>query len=155
MAEVHQRPRRRKGGDPSLVVRRLDAFIAAAEALHEAWDPVLEIGGCPRYLCVFDDFIEDLRFWKERTVEGRDVELSEVEPLDFTDAKAVEQWLNALDCTAKDAIAAGDDATKAPGRRLLGRATARMHVEEARHKLRSLLEAARRGAPERPTVVGG
>jgi len=136
-------------------VRRLEAFVAAAEALYEAWDPLLEIGGCPRYLLAFDDFVEDLRDWKECTSEARDVELSEVEALDFTDAKEVERWLDAVDCAAKDAIAAGDDATRPPGRRLLGRATARAHVAEARHKLRSLVEAARRGAPERPAAAGG
>ncbi len=152
MAEVHQRRRRRKGGDPSLVVRRLEAFIAAAEALHEAWDPLLDCGGCPRYLLAFADFLEDLRDWMECTKEARDVALSEVEPLDFTDAKEIEQWLDAVDCAAKDAVAAGDDATRSPGRRLLGRATARAHVAEARHKLRSLVEAARRGAPTMPVT---
>ena len=147
MAEVHRRPRRSKDDVRPLPVRRLEAFIDAAEALLEAWDPVLERGGYPRYLRSFDEFIEDLKLWAGCVDEAADVEVRDVEALDFRDAKAVRKWLAALECAWQDAVAAGDDATRAPGARVLGRAEARSHVLGARQQLLCLMEAGRKGAP--------
>jgi hypothetical protein len=155
MAEVHQRLSGRKDGEPSLVLRRLDAFIAAAEALLEAWDPVLERGGYPRTFPSFDELMVDLRTWRDFAADAAVVETSHVEPLDFTDSTALHKWLDAVDCATHDALAAGDDATRPPGRRVLGRAMARTHVLEARHQLLCLFEAAKRGAPEKPAAGGG
>ena len=93
MTEVHQRPRGRKGGDPS--------------AVH-------------------------------------------VEPVDLADPEEARRWLDKLESDIYDAIAAGDDATRPPGQRDLGRRMAREHILEAHRSLRLLIEAARRGLPAKP-----
>ena len=155
MAGLHQRPRGRKDDGRPLAVRRLEAFIDAADALYEAWDPVLERGGYPGYLRSFDELIEDLKVWAGCVDEAADVELRDVDALDFGDAKAVQKWLAALECAWQDAVAAGDDATRAPGARVLGRAMARSHVVGARHQLLCLMEAARKGAPVVEEAKGG
>lgn len=145
MTEVHQRLRGRKAGDPSLVIRRLDAFVAAAEGLLEAWDPVLDAGAYPRRLPSFDEFVAELQEWRDSAKEMDTVKKSNVAPLDFADAKALRIWLDHLHSDIHDAIAAGDDATRPPSQRDLGRTTARAHILESRHTLRHLLEAAERG----------
>jgi len=155
MARVHQRRLRRKEDARPLPVRRLEAFIVAADALLEAWDPVLERGGYPRYLRSFDEFIEDLKVWAGCVEEAADVELRDVEALDFSDAKVVAQWLAVVDCAWQDAVGAGDDATRAPGARVLGRATARGQVLGARQQLMCLMKAARMGAPVVEVAKGG
>jgi hypothetical protein len=68
-----------------------------------------------------------------------------VEPLDFGDTEAVRRWLDAVGHAVEDALAAGEDATRPPGKRALGRAMAREHVVEAGEQLRCLMEAARMG----------
>jgi hypothetical protein len=150
MAEVHQRLKRRKGGDPSLVIRRLDAFIDAADALLNAWDPVLEGGGYPRCLPSFDEFIDHLREWRESASELDGVKRSGVEPVDLAKPEELRRWLLKLDANICDAIAAGDDATRPPGQRDLGRMMARQRILESRHSLRVLVEAARRSLPAMP-----
>ena len=121
----------------------------------EAWDPVLERGGYPGYLRSFDEFVEDLKVWAGCVDEAADVALRDVDALDFRDAKAVQEWLAALEHAWQDAVAAGDDATRAPGARVLGRAMARSHVVGARHQLLCLMEAARKGAPGVEEAKGG
>src|SRR5262245_23039411 len=123
MAEVHQRPHGRKGGDPSLVIRRMDAFIAAAEALFDAWDPALEAGDCP--VPSFGAFVRQLHAWRASAKDMDTVKRSDVTPLDFSDAAALRDWLRKLRSDIDDALAAGDDATRPPGERSLGRAMAR------------------------------
>jgi hypothetical protein len=150
MAEVHQRPRGRKDGDPSRAVRSLEAFVAAAGALLEAWHPILDGTAYPPCLHDFNDFVVDLGEWLASIQERAEVQASDVPPLDFTDPKGLRDWLRSLDSNFHDLLAAADDATRPPARRELGRATARANILEARRAMRGLLEAATRGAPEVP-----
>ena len=109
---------------------------------------MLERGGYPRYLRSFDEFVEDLKIWAGCVDEAADVELRDVEAVDFRrrEGGARSGWA-ALDCAVQDAVAAGDDATRAPGARVLGRAITRSHVVGRGHQLLCLMEAARKGAP--------
>jgi hypothetical protein len=52
-------------------------------------------------------------------------------PLDLGDPIAARTWLLALRETVRDATSAGEDQTRPPGRRRLGRATAREAIAEA------------------------
>jgi hypothetical protein len=52
--------------------------------------------------------------------------------LDWGDAAAVRAWARDVYVQARDAIAAGEDATAPPGARELGRAAARRIIQEAR-----------------------
>jgi hypothetical protein len=152
MPDVPQRSRERKEADPSLVIRRLDAFIAAAEALLEAWDPILEAGGYPTSLPLFDDLIGYLHRWRDSAKEMHTIRTSVVAPLRVSDPGELCTWLDSLQSGIDDAIAAGDDATRPPSQRALGRTMARQKILESRHALRQLLEAARRGvAPATPS----
>lgn len=54
-------------------------------------------------------------------------------------------WLDAVRQQTDDAIAAGEDATRRPRRRVLSRREARRKLEAARVALATLLDAARRG----------
>ncbi len=150
MAEVHQRLSGRKGRDPSVAIHSLEAFVAAAKVLRDTWDPILDGTAYPPTLPDFNDFIHDLADWLASIQERAEVEASAVEPLDFTDPEALREWLRALDCNFHDLLAAADDATRPLGRRELGRVLARSKVLEARRSMRSLIEAAERGAPEAP-----
>jgi hypothetical protein len=132
----------------------MDALIEAAWGLVEAWDPVLEGDSYLRCLLSFKDFVLDLDLWRDDVEDLLAVKASDVTPLDFTKPWALRQWLVALDDSISDAVDAGDDATLPPGRRVLGRATAREHILDARHSLRCLLEAANRGAPPVPEPPG-
>ena len=55
--------------------------------------------------------------------------------LDWNDAAAVSAWARDVYVQVLDALAAGEDATRPPGRRELGRRAARRIVTEARRKL--------------------
>jgi hypothetical protein len=123
MTEVHQRHERRKGADPSLVIARLEAFVDAASALLREWRAAADEPG---------------------SVEGG------VEPLDLADPEDVRRWLDKLDGDVRDAIAAGEDATRPPGQRDLGRRTAREQILESGRSLQMLVKAARRGLPACP-----
>ena len=52
-------------------------------------------------------------------------------PLDLGDPLAARTWLLSLRETLRDATSAGEDQTRPPGRRRLGRATARETIAEA------------------------
>jgi hypothetical protein len=65
--------------------------------------------------------------------------------LDFSDPEAMRAWLAHLRAQIEDLGGAAEDATRPPGRRLLGRAAARGVIEEARWALEQLLEAATEG----------
>lgn len=62
--------------------------------------------------------------------------------LDFGDPEAVHAWLAPLRARIEDVIAAGEDATRPPDQRGLGRAAARQAIAEARRALEQLLEPA-------------
>jgi hypothetical protein len=57
----------------------------------------------------------------------------------------VRAWLGDLATQIEDVVAAAEDATRPPGRRLLGRAMARSTILETRRVLRQLVRAAQRG----------
>ncbi len=155
MTEVHQRLPGRKGRDPSLAIRSLEAFVTAARVLLETWDPILDGTAYPPTLPDFNDFIHDLADWLDSIHERAEVQASDVEPLDFADPEVLHEWLRALGCTFDDLLAAADDATRPLARRELGRATARCKVLESRRALRALIESATRGAPAVPEARSG
>jgi hypothetical protein len=68
-----------------------------------------------------------------------------VAPLDLSDPAQVRRWLGELLVQLDDALGAGDDATRPPGRRMLGRAAARGKIMQSRRALRELIDAAERG----------
>src|SRR5215468_4264037 len=148
MSEIQHGPAMGQGSDPSRARACLTHFLEAASALHEAWSPILELPTYPRYLPSFDHVVRDLEAWRDE-VEDRPYR-EPPKPLDLTDSSAVRAWLTDLHKNIKDAIAAGDDATRPPGERDLGRRTAREHILEAHRSLRLLIEAARRGLPAKP-----
>ncbi len=53
------------------------------------------------------------------------------EKLDWSDPDAVRAWARDILTQARDAIGAGEDATRPPGRRELGRRAARRIIAEA------------------------
>ena len=55
--------------------------------------------------------------------------------LDWGDAAAVRAWARDVYTQARDATGAGEDATRPPGQRELGRAAARRIIDGARRKL--------------------
>lgn len=55
--------------------------------------------------------------------------------LDWTDVNAVKVWARGVCITARDAIGAGEDATRPPGKRELGRAAARRIIEDTGSQL--------------------
>jgi hypothetical protein len=72
--------------------------------------------------------------------------------LDFTDPAARTAWLRDVWKQVSDACAAGEDATRAPGARDLGRREARRIIVEATENLTALFEAAGID-PAEPDVV--
>ena len=62
-------------------------------------------------------------------------------PLDWGDPAAVGSWLRDVHTQARDAIDAGKDATRSPGRRELGRRAARRIIHEASRKLSDLFRS--------------
>jgi hypothetical protein len=85
-----------------------------------------------------------------RRRKGGDPPADHIEPLDLADPEEVRRWLDKLESDIWDAIAAGDDATRPPGERDLGRRMAREHILEARRSLR--LSSRRRGGPCRRSL---
>jgi hypothetical protein len=142
MTEVQHRPPGGKGGDPSFARLALSRFIAAAADLERAWDEVLDCPTYPRYLPSFDDFLADLSDWQEEVEDRPYTEPKERKPLVLADPAEVRAWLEDLRGQVKDALAAGEDATRMPGRRRLGRPTARRTLREASHAIHQLLEVA-------------
>jgi hypothetical protein len=71
----------------------------------------------------------------------------DLQPLDFRSPAALRAWLGDLATQIEDVVAAAEDATRPPGRRLLGRAMARRTIleMETRRVLRQLVRAAQRG----------
>ena len=68
--------------------------------------------------------------------------VGDMNALDFGDPEAMRSWLARLRAQIEDVVAAGEDATRPPGQRRLGRAAARRVIKEARRALEQLLEAA-------------
>jgi len=68
--------------------------------------------------------------------------------LDWGDAAAVNAWARDVYTQARDAIDAGEDATRPPGKRELGRAAARRILREALDKLDSAFRYAGIGTGE-------
>ncbi len=62
--------------------------------------------------------------------------------LDWTNPTAVRQWAHALLTQARDTIAAGEDATRPPAHRELGRQAARRIITEAERAIGVLIDAA-------------
>lgn len=69
-------------------------------------------------------------------------------PVDFTNPEEVRAFLGALRDLALDAIAAGEDATRLPRRRMFSRYEARRRIREAETALLALVEGAERELPE-------
>ena len=63
-------------------------------------------------------------------------------PLDLGDPIAARTWLLSLRETLRDATSAGEDQTRPPGRRRLGRATARETIAEASEAAEAMLALA-------------
>ena len=145
MTEVHQRPSGGKGVDPSAARRALRRFVKAAQALDEAWHPLLEVPSYPRYLPAFGKVASDLADWQDEAEDRPYTESREIKPLDFADPAAVLAWLTDLRAQLGDANAAGKDALRRRGRRL-GRYTARRTFRDACRGIEQMLTAAERGA---------
>ena len=62
--------------------------------------------------------------------------------VDLANHAAAQAWLTALTEQVEDLAAAGEDATRPPGERDLGRRSARRMVLDARDAIRELLDAA-------------
>lgn len=150
MPEVHQAPAGGKGGAPPGAHRALLRLVEAAYALRDAWNADLEGPTYPRSLPSFAGLTRELAAWLADLEARPAAPTVEVRPLDLTDPAATRAWLADLRTQIDDAVAAGEDATRPPGRRLLGRPMARSAIVEARHALDQLLAAAERGtlAPE-------
>ena len=149
MADVPQRPPRRKDPDLSVARERLDAFLAAGDALAEAWHPKLEVSTYPRFLPGFRDLMKALRCWRAEVFEVAAISGDDaLEPLDLADTAKVRTWLTHLEEQIDDAVASGEDATRPIGLRELGRGMARRKMLEARESLGSLIEMAKRGMEE-------
>ena len=69
-------------------------------------------------------------------------------PVDFTNPEEVRAFLAAVRDLALDAIAAGEDATRLPRRRLFSRYEARRRIREAETALLALVAGAEGGLPE-------
>lgn len=154
MTEVQHRPRGGKGGDPSFALLALSHFIEAAVTLDAAWHEVLDCPTYPRYLPSFTDFVSDLRGWQEEAEDRPYTEPPEIKPLVLADPATVRVWLEELRTQVADALAAGEDATRRPSRRRLGRLTARRTLQEASRAVEELLEVADRGVARARATSG-
>jgi hypothetical protein len=65
--------------------------------------------------------------------------------LDFGDLEALDRWLLDMTIHIRDATGAGEDATRPPGERDLGRRAARRIIVDADLALYQLLDVAKRG----------
>jgi hypothetical protein len=145
MTEVYHRARPGQGSDPSRARACLDRFIEAADALEEAWDPVLDRSTYPGYLPSFEEFVSALHDWQAE-VHGRlALEDREPDPVNFADPAAVRAWIAEMRTQIEDAASAGEDATRPLGKRRLGRMMARRMAVEAHDAGLSLLRAAELG----------
>jgi hypothetical protein len=144
MTEVHQAAAGGKGADPSSARGALRRFVKAAHVLRDAWAPELEGPTQPRSLPSFGVLVRELDAWLA-DVEARPPAASEIPPLDLGDHDAVRGWLTELRAQINDIAAAGEDATRPPGQRELGRATARNAILEARDAIGQIMAAAERG----------
>lgn len=89
--------------------------------------------------------MRELEAWVE-DIEARPMgSAGEPYVLDLGDREAVRAWLAELRTQIDDAVGAGEDATRPPGRRELGRPTARSAILEARRAIDAMLAAAERG----------
>jgi hypothetical protein len=138
-------PQRGKGGDPSFARLALSRFVDAALALNDAWHEVLECPTYPRNIGSFDEFVCELQEWLEEAEDRPYTEPPEVKPFVLADPAMVRVWLGELRVQVADALAAGEDATRCPGRRRLGRRAARRTLQEASRAVDQLLEVADRG----------
>jgi hypothetical protein len=144
MSDVHDRPRSGQGSDPHAARTCLALFVKAAQALGDAWDPVLERPTYPAYFPPFNELLSLLIEW-QADVEGRlSVNDSDLKPLNFSDPVEVRSWLTALTTQIEDIAAAAEDATRPSDRRRLGRAAARGLIIEARAALLHIVKVAER-----------
>lgn len=145
MAEVHQAPAGGKGGDLPSALRRLRHFVEAAHALRDGWSAELEGPTYPRTLPTLSGLAQELHAWLAEAEAAAERRAGDVPALDLTDREIARAWLADLRAQIDDVMAAGEDATRPPGRRALGRAVARNAITEGRHALTRLLAAAERG----------
>jgi hypothetical protein len=68
--------------------------------------------------------------------------------VDWSDPVDVRLWIAALRVQVQDLVAAGDDATRAPKRRILSRAESRRRVMLADRAAEALLAAGEKSLPE-------
>ena len=66
--------------------------------------------------------------------------------VDVRDPSAVRAWLAHLRAQVDDLFAAGEDATRPLGRRVLGRPTARVMIRDAKRAIDQLMAALEEGA---------
>src|SRR6185437_5186893 len=107
---------------------RLTELIQAGEAFLAAWHPSFAVGLNPPYVGWIRDLLFTLECWEEDFAETAPIESYQVARLDLGDRGQVPRWLKELDTQIKDAVAAGEDATRPPGQRTLGRSLARKHL---------------------------
>ncbi|MEP7126893.1 MAG: hypothetical protein ABJE95_38535 [Byssovorax sp.] len=86
----------------------------------------------------------------QRPADGGQVDVSirKTMSLCWSDPREARQWLFALREQTLDAIATGEDATRAPRRRIFSRHEARRRIREAEGAIARLFAAAERGLGE-------
>lgn len=145
MAEVPRRPPKGQAPDIEAARDRLHELIQAGHAFMDAWHQNFEVGRNPPYVGWVRDMIDNFELWEESFNETAEFEAYLIAPLDFDEPAQVRTWLKDVDTQIEDVFAAGEDATRPPGKRTLGRPLARMKIMEARRSLRELMFAARKG----------
>ena len=70
--------------------------------------------------------------------------------VDWSDPTDVRLWIQAIRVQVQDLVAAGDDATRAPRRRILSRAESRRRVLLADRAAEALLSAGEKSLPIAP-----
>lgn len=71
--------------------------------------------------------------------------------VDWSDPVDVRLWIAALRVQVQDLVAAGDDSTRHPKRRILSRAESRRRIHLADRAAEALLSAGEKSLPERTT----
>src|SRR5690349_9487158 len=117
MPEVPQRPPKGQAPDIDVTRRRLREFIQAGNALWGAWHPSLDRARNPPYIAWIRDLLLTLELWEEEFAETAKIAAWMVPPLDLGDRHQIRKWLQDLDVQVKDLVAAGEDATRPPGKR--------------------------------------
>ncbi len=143
MPDLHDHPEKHQ---PPPHLTALASFIEAAAALLEAWHPSLDRGR-PTYLPALADFLGDLHDWQAAAAEHAASTSSAPPPLDLADPAVLRAWLADLRLQLDNAVGAGEDATRPPAERDLGRRTARRLLLGARASIASLLLSAERALP--------